>query len=241
MLVQACLNGSRRRDDHPAVPVSHPELALDAHHAVLAGAGALHVHPRQADGTETLESGACALALSAIRRVVPGTPVGVTTAAWIEPDPDRRRWAVERWEVPPDFASVNLSEDGWQTVAEALLDRGVGVEAGLDSLDLVEALAGSGLAERFVRLLVEIPEEEADPVAAAAAIDEALDGASIVTPRLHHGEGRATWAVLEAAARRGRDIRVGLEDTVVLADGRRARDNAELVRAAVALAGVART
>jgi uncharacterized protein (DUF849 family) len=240
MLVKACLNGSRRRADHPAVPISHPELALDAHQAVAAGAGALHVHPRQADGTETLESGACALAISAIRRVVPGIPLGITTGAWIEPDPERRRWAVSRWEVAPDFASVNLSEQGWLEVARALLDRNVGVEAGLDSIADVDALASSGLAERCLRVLVEVPEAAEDAVRLAADIDEALDRAGIGVPRLHHGEGRATWSVLEAAVRRGRDIRVGLEDTLVLPDGSPARDNAELVRTAASLVAGAR-
>ena len=45
-----------------------------------------------------------------------------------------------------------------------------------------------------------------------------------------------TWPVLRAAIQMGRDIRVGLEDTTVLADGRLASGNGELVEAAVRLA-----
>jgi uncharacterized protein (DUF849 family) len=41
--------------------------------------------------------------------------------------------------------------------------------------------------------------------------------------------------VLAAAADAGVDTRVGLEDVLVLPDGRAATDNAELVAAAVAL------
>jgi uncharacterized protein (DUF849 family) len=52
---------------------------------------------------------------------------------------------------------------------------------------------------------------------------------------VHHGDGVASWAVSQRGLRRGHGMRTGLEDTTVLADGRRARDNAELVRAAVAL------
>lgn len=235
VLLKACLNGSRTRLEHPAVPISHPEVALDAHQAVAAGAGAVHVHPRQADGTETLEAGACGLTLAAIRRVV-RVPVGLTTAAWIEPDADRRRWAVSRWEVLPDFASVNVSEPGWQDMARTLVGMGVGVEAGLASTDDGEALAVSGLAEGLLRVLVEVPQDDPEEaVAAARAIDGLLDSAGIAAPRLHHGEGPATWAVLRAAVRAGRNIRVGLEDTLVLPDGRPAADNAELVRAAAAL------
>ena len=39
--------------------------------------------------------------------------------------------------------------------------------------------------------------------------------------------------MLDAAHRRGREIRVGLEDTLWLPDARRAASNAELVAAAV--------
>ena len=53
--------------------------------------------------------------------------------------------------------------------------------------------------------------------------------ADVKNPRLLHGFGAAAWAFIELAARRGYDTRVGLEDTLVLPDGTRARDNAELV------------
>ncbi|MDP9377255.1 MAG: 3-keto-5-aminohexanoate cleavage protein, partial [Actinomycetota bacterium] len=59
-----------------------------------------------------------------------------------------------------------------------------------------------------------------------------LDEAMIVLPRLHHGEGRATWAVVVAAARAGRSIRIGLEDTLELPDGSPAPSNEAMVRAA---------
>lgn len=237
VLVKACLNGSRTPEEHPAIPISHPELALDAYQAVARGVGALHVHPRQADGSETLEPAACGLAVAAIRRTVPNIPVGLTTGAWIEPDPDRRRWLVERWEVVPDFASINLSEDGWSDVAEALIGRGIGVEAGVASTDDAARLGDSAVSGKVLRVLVEVsPSQSEEAVAEAAAIDRALDEAGVTAPRLHHGEGPATWEVLEAAVALGRDIRVGLEDTLVLPDGRGARDNAELVSAAVRIA-----
>jgi hypothetical protein len=111
----------------------------------------------------------------------------------------------------------------------------------------VESLAESGLVERWGRgsrghgrrhlpvrrILVEPPSESGpDAVALAAEIDAALDAAAIPTPRLHHGFAVATWAVLDAAAPLGRDIRVGFEDTLVLPDGSAAPDNAALVAAA---------
>ena len=52
-------------------------------------------------------------------------------------------------------------------------------------------------------------------------------------PQLHHGIDLTTWAVLDAAVRRGREIRIGFEDTFALPDARRAGSNAELVAAAI--------
>ena len=43
-----------------------------------------------------------------------------------------------------------------------------------------------------------------------------------------------TWAVLDAAVRRKREVRVGFEDSYSLPDARRADSNAELVAAAAA-------
>jgi uncharacterized protein (DUF849 family) len=237
-LVKACLNGNRRRDEHPALPVSPAELALEAHHSRMAGAGAVHVHPRAADGSESLEPHTVRLALEAIRRSCPGLPVGITTASWVEPDVERRVWLVERWDALPDFASVNLPENGVPELAEALLGRGVGVEAGLLDPADVDRLLSFGFADRCLRVLVEIDEEKDGSRGAALAeeVDAALDRAGIDAPRLHHAGGAATWQVIERGLERGHDVRVGLEDTLTRPDGSPAHDNADLVRAAVGIA-----
>ncbi|HLJ61514.1 MAG TPA: 3-keto-5-aminohexanoate cleavage protein [bacterium] len=234
IVVKACLNGGRRRTEHKGAPVTPRELAADARAAVAEGAAALHVHPRGRDEAETLDASACGAAVAAIREACPGIPVGLSTAAWIAPDPHARPGLIESWTVLPDFASVNVSEPGIADLCAALARRGIGIEAGLWSVDDARAFVASGLASRCLRVLVEVqPQDAGAAVADAAAIDAVLDTAGITLPRVHHGEGAATWAVLDAALDRGRDIRIGLEDTLWLADGRPARDNAELVAAAV--------
>ncbi|HXX38966.1 MAG TPA: 3-keto-5-aminohexanoate cleavage protein [bacterium] len=234
VLVKACLNGGRHRSEHEAVPVTPQELAVDARAAVAEGAAALHVHPRGPGGAETLDAPACGAAVAAIREACPGVPVGLSTAAWIAPDPGARLALIESWTVLPDFVSVNISEPGTGELCALLTRLGVGIEAGVWAVEDARAFAASGVASRCLRVLVEAQPLDAGPaVAAAAAIDAVLDAAGIALPRLHHGEGTATWAVLDAALDRGRDIRVGLEDTLCLADGRRARNNAELVAAAM--------
>lgn len=74
-----------------------------------------------------------------------------------------------------------------------------------------------------------------ESVALAQAIDDALDAADVRLPRLHHGYGKATWAVIRRAVEEGHDVRVGLEDTLELPDATPAKDNAELVRVALVL------
>ena len=90
MAITACLNGDRTRTEHPAVPQSAAELAADAAAARLAGASAVHVHPRDARGLPTLEARACDAAVAAIRAAAPRTPVGLSSAATIDPDPFAR-------------------------------------------------------------------------------------------------------------------------------------------------------
>jgi hypothetical protein len=96
-----------------------------------------------------------------------------------------------------------------------------------------EAFLRSGLATRCVRVLVE-PLDSVPEIAVrhAEAMERLLHDAGIGLEQVHHGDGVATWAVMRRALAAGHGVRVGLEDTTVLADGSRAHDNAALVRAA---------
>jgi uncharacterized protein (DUF849 family) len=230
MAVKACLNGGRARAEHPAVPQSPAELAADAIAVRRAGAFAVHVHPRDVDGTQTMKAAACGAAIEAIRTAVPRLPVGLSTSAAIDPDPFSRAAAVTGWRQRPDFVSVNVSELGWGGIVRAALHAGIAVEAGLGTPADAEELAGSPFAHQLVRALIEVDggAEEARVIA---------DLVPVGIPQLWHGYGELTWEVISAAAAAGIDVRVGLEDVLVLPDGRAAADNAELVAAAVELIG----
>ncbi|MEV4489855.1 3-keto-5-aminohexanoate cleavage protein [Micromonospora coxensis] len=231
-MLKACLNGGRRRDDHPAVPVGPDDLAADAARCADLGVTAVHVHPRDAAGAESLSAAAVAGAVSALRAVRPGLAVGVTTGAWAEPDPAARLAAVRAWTVLPDFASVNVHEPGAEQVAAVLHERGVMVEAGVWAPGDVPAYRRWRVPAG--RILVECtPDDPAEALADAAAMLALFTPAD--PPLLLHGEGAATWPVLAEAVRRGLDTRIGLEDTLHLPDGSPAPDNAALVVAARAL------
>jgi uncharacterized protein (DUF849 family) len=227
-MVKACLNGARTRAEHAAVPQSPTELAADARAVWRAGAFAVHVHPREASGAQTLRARECDAAVAAIRKAVPRLPVGLSTAEAIDPDPFARAAAVGAWRERPDFVSVNLSELGWMGIVRAALHAGIAVEAGLATPEDAEQLARSSFTHQVLRALVEVDGGADDARAIAELVPDQI-------PQLWHGYDQRTWEVIAAPAAASHDVRVGLEDVLTLPDGRLAADNAELVAAAVEL------
>jgi uncharacterized protein (DUF849 family) len=236
LLLSVALNGSRSSTEHPGIPRSPQDLAKEARTSVGAGAQIVHLHAYDPSGVETLAAGPCAAALRAVRAICPGVPISLTTSAAIEPDPRRRLKQIAAWTELPDLVTANQGEDGIRELCEHLIQRGVGIEAGLLSLADAHAFVRSGIADRCVRVLVEpLDSDPEDAVAHAAAIEAILLAAGIVLEQMHHGDGLASWAVCERALSRGHGIRTGLEDTIVLPNGLLAVDNADLVRAAASM------
>ncbi|CAL9663354.1 hypothetical protein SUDANB15_07072 [Streptomyces sp. enrichment culture] len=232
-MLQVCLNGARSRAECAHLPVTPQELAAAARTAVAAGARDIHLHPKNPDGEDTLDPATVAAALTAVRTAVPGTTVGVTTGAWTTPDPEVRAAQVRSWTVLPDHASVNWHEDGAAEVAIALLDRGVGIEAGIYSgTPAARRFLDWSESHRVLRVLAEIT--DTDPRTAVHAAAGLLDELRPATtpPILLHGEDEAAWPLLRLAAAHRLDTRIGLEDVLHLPDGTPAGTNADLVHAA---------
>lgn len=186
MIVQACLNGARRSDFHPHLPLNAEAMARDGASCVAAGAAELHIHPRGLHGQESLAT--VDATIPAVRRACPNTLVGVSTGAWIENDAEQTRNAITGWNALPDYASVNLSEPDAPAVMELLRQRGVGIEAGVASVADAERFLNFPDHDRVFRILIEIGEQDigaarkiADDIAAL------LDRASVRRPILLHG------------------------------------------------------
>jgi uncharacterized protein (DUF849 family) len=234
VLVQAALNGGTTRAEHSAVPLTPDELAAQARAAAAAGAQALHLHPRDGSGEQTLDP-EHVLAAVAATRAVTGLPVGVTTGIWtVDGDVARRLSLVERWTGPdrPDYASINMNEPGTEDLADLLTSLGIAIEAGVWTAEDARLLGAASFRTKILRVLMEPADR--DPAAAVAAAELARVGVS--ARQVHHGYALATWDVLRAAVAMGQDIRIGLEDTTVLPDGSVANGNGDLVTAAVGLA-----
>ncbi|MFJ4203323.1 3-keto-5-aminohexanoate cleavage protein [Streptomyces sviceus] len=230
-MVQVCLNGPRGAADSAAVPLTPESLAQAAAEAVAAGATDIHVHPKTPCGQDSLSPRVVAATIKAIRARV-SVPVGVTTGAWADTDPTARPARVRSWTVLPDHASVNWHEPGAESLAAALIDLGVGVEAGIWSgTDAAERFASSALGPKVLRVLAEVTDTRAPEAAARTLLAEL--GTAHGRPVLLHGEDGGAWPVLRLAGRLGLATRIGLEDTMFLPDGERALSNAQLVAEAL--------
>lgn len=239
-MLQGCLNGLRAKGFHPALPCSPEELARDAASAVKAGADELHVHPRDEDGVESLRPDHVAAALAAIRKSVPGVPVGLSTHWDIPPGDRARQEPIREWTLLPDYVSVNLIEEDAPEIIALVLGKGIGVEAGLWSAADAERFVALPDARRCLRVLVEINEQDAEEgLRVAAGITGILDRAGLKLPILLHGSDATVWPLYREALARGFDRRIGLEDGDLLPSGERAGDNADLLGAAIMLSRAA--
>jgi uncharacterized protein (DUF849 family) len=234
MLIKAAINGGRTKAEHPAVPVTPDEQAIAVVECLKAGANAIHLHVRANSGRESLAAEDVARTLFAVRSASPDAEIGVSTGAWILPDPAVRFQAVASWEVLPDFASVNFSEDGATELARLLLSRDVDVEAGLCDAAAAEIFTATGLASACIRVLLEPQEQEMEKALETVdRMEKALDLRAVELPRLLHGTEATAWSMMDAAIARGHDVRIGLEDTLVMPDGSVARNNVQLVAEAM--------
>ncbi|TDO14021.1 uncharacterized protein (DUF849 family) [Mycobacterium sp. BK086] len=228
--VKACINGARSPEAHSALPVSPQQLADAAVAVHKAGAKAVHLHPKTADGVDSLAPETVGAAVSAVRQALPGLPLGVTTGFWALPDPQQRLRAVESWTVLPDFASVNWHEPGSLELAQLLLSRGIGVEVGIFHAEAADSWASSEVASHCMRVMIELQADEGTDT--ADDLLARIRRAESPAPILLHGLDDSCWPLLAHAGVRGLQTRIGLEDTVLMPDGSTAPGNAELVAAA---------
>nr|WP_255643332.1 3-keto-5-aminohexanoate cleavage protein [Actinoplanes polyasparticus] len=239
-MLQVTPNGPWGKDAHPAMPVSPDEVVDEVRECFAAGATGVHLHVRDESGAETLDPAIVNETCRRVREVAGGpVEVGLTTGAWIVPERADRIAMIREWEGV-DVATVNLSEAGFDEVMRALLDVGIGIDVGLWSPAEMPALLASGLLPRAARVSIELDAGEpyfleGPPETVAQRVNDLLDEAGSTCPRLTHGMNDWTWPLVRDAFRRGHDTRVGFEDSLLLPDGRTARSNADLVRAAVAL------
>ncbi|SMD01872.1 3-keto-5-aminohexanoate cleavage protein [Lentzea albidocapillata] len=214
-MLQACLNGSRTAEEHPALPLSPERLAEDAADVAALGVTSVHIRPRDVIGALTLVGPEVATTIATVRAAVPGIEISVSTDV-----PGNQGTLIGSWAAlaagRPDIACVHVGRPGWRDLAQALHQVNVRVEL------VVEAPAR----------LTELPASVSRiTVVATRATAESLlaEVEPLGLPIMLHGRDAEAWSVLDYAALLEHHVRMGLEDTLHLPDGRRAKNNAELV------------
>ncbi|MEX0708000.1 MAG: 3-keto-5-aminohexanoate cleavage protein [Woeseia sp.] len=247
VIVMAAPNGARRgHDDHAALPVTPREIADCAADLLDAGVSVLHLHVRDRDGQHTLDADCYRTAMRHIRRRVGNNLIlQVTTEAVGRYQPDEQMAMVR--DVKPEAVSIALRElcpdAASETVASGFFHWAVReriwsqvIVYSPDELVRFDTLRWNGLfgEEHPFCLLVlgrYADGQPGDPAELHRMLG-AVDCSSFPWATCCFG-GREHEA-MTVALEQGGHARVGFENNLLLADGRPARDNAELVSQFVA-------
>lgn len=234
-------NGARKtKSDHPALPVTIPEIVDTARACHAAGADALHAHVRDVQGAHVLDAGLYTELLAELAQQVPALRVQITTEAVGRYSPQEQRELVRA--VQPAMVSVGLTEqnpDGEAPEARAFYhwaeEAGIQVQHILYSAqDLARyfALVAQGhIPPASNAAIFVLGRYTAGQVSTARDLDPFLD-----VQKTGHvldwgvcAFGKAETDCLLYAHRHGGKMRIGFENNLHQSDGTLARDNAARV------------
>lgn len=235
-------NGARLgKADHPALPVTIPEIVRCAVECHAAGAGGIHAHVRDRTGQHVLDAGLYAELIAEMADAVPDMAVQITTESVGRYSPAEQRALVAA--VLPRMVSVALRE----ITAEAdnrltrsffhgCAEAGIDVQHILYTADEVDGLAAlmsdGTIPAGQVQILHVLgrhaagqrsaPTDLAAPLARQRAHNLAVDWAVCAF-------GPAETECLVSAVRQGGKVRIGFENNLMNADGSLAVTNADRV------------
>ncbi len=244
-------NGARKtKIDHPNLPMTILETVEVARECFAAGAGAIHAHVRDFDGSHVLDAGMYRELIAELNTSVPEMQVQITTEAVGIYTPEQQRQLV--FDVLPSFVSVALREmipnenemlksKGFYARA---LDEGIEIQHILygpeDLLQLIRYMENGVIPEETNNLLLVLgryaKDMESDP--------NDLDGFLCELKRIDVNSS-FVWSVcafgknetrcLQKALQLGGNVRVGFENSLWNHDGSLANSNAERVAEIAAL------
>ncbi|MGN6464907.1 MAG: 3-keto-5-aminohexanoate cleavage protein [Rhizobiaceae bacterium] len=241
-------NGGRRtKADHPALPLTHAELASTAAECLDAGAAMIHVHVRKPDGSHLLDAEAYRVATAAIREAVGDRlVVQITSEALGLYQPEEQMRVVR--ETRPEAVSLALREylgDGggeevfadflaWlsrEKVMPQIILYDTADAARLEALRHKGALPWENVPVLYVLGRYTKTQQSAPAdLLPFLAPDQPRFG-----PWMVCAFGRDETACVSTAALLGGHARVGFENNLFLPDGSTAASNAELVKAVTAV------
>jgi len=236
-------NGARRgKVDHPALPITTDDIVATATACHAAGADALHLHVRDAQGAHTLDADRYLEALAALEAVLPDMPVQITTESAGVFDVAAQLTCLQ--DVKPRWASISVREiarspDLADSVYGTCAENDTKVQHIIYNTDDI-ALLADWRAQGSVR-----PNQSVVIFVLGRYTQGQISNPNDLAPFLEHWHSGAPWMVcafgqqehqcLTHAARHGGTLRVGFENNMTDAHGRPYADNAASVAALCAL------
>ncbi|MCV6584765.1 MAG: 3-keto-5-aminohexanoate cleavage protein [Marinibacterium sp.] len=241
-MIMVAPNGARAgKADHPALPITLDETVATAAACRAAGAEALHLHVRDADGQHSLDAGRYRATLDALSDTLPGLPVQITTESAGRFDPAEQYACLTR--VQPLWASVSIREMARDpTIAAkayaACAEMGTQVQHILYSTDdavLLSDWQRAGLIPATPQSVILVLGRYDDGLPSdPAALPAFLTALPRVANWMLCAFGPTEHACLRAAHAKGGGMRVGFENSRTDATGAAWPDNAASVRALIA-------
>jgi 3-keto-5-aminohexanoate cleavage enzyme len=266
IIIKACLNGARGREQNPNIPWTPPEVAAEAKRCFDAGAAIVHIHARTSQGATSYDP---AWYTEADRLIRAQTPLVVnhTTARMPDASIDQVLRYLRETPEPVDMVSLNTgnivfntplvngsrrsiaipnSYDDIRQIILACRERSILPEpAVLDTgfLTNVATLVEDGLLPIPQYLLVEFSGRFGDGFQIMPGTPRSYfymtDCVKELFPKAiwaAHGIEDSVFTIASLAIATGAHVRVGFEDRATLVDGSLATSSADFVRWAVQVA-----
>jgi len=241
-------NGARlTQTDHPAIPVTIPEIVATAKACFEAGAGAMHFHVRDEQQQHILDAGLYREALAELQRVVPEMHLQITTEAVGRYSPEEMR-ALADAVMPPGISIgvIEMIPDGEPKPEDIRLYRKLH-EAGVAIQHICFFPEHVDLLSRLLEA-ADLPKDDLWCLFVNGHYTGRVSHPDLLPPfldRLSANGLEADWAIcafreeendcLKAAIAQGGKIRVGFENSMLMPDGTIAEDNIARVVAAKTL------
>lgn len=242
--VMVAPTGARRgKADHPALPMTPSEILLAASNCFTAGADAIHLHIRDENGAHTLDSGLYRETLAELSRAVPRMRVQITTESAGVYSVAEQLDCLRR--VQPSWASVSIREvarekDMATRFYNTCEDNGTEVQHILyDESDarLLAQWMQEGILTGAQGVLFVLGRHRETNESTHDIVISSLSLLPPVSKWMLCAFGEQEHQRLCEAAALGGDLRVGFENSLVDAGGRRYDNNAESVRTLIRALG----
>lgn len=239
-------NGSfKTQADHPAVPLSHEEIALCAENAFNAGASMLHFHIRDHEHKQLLDAEVYAKALAVIKARVGNKLVLQVTTESAGIYKSQQQMQCMRDLVPEAFSvsirelfsDKTLHKEAYEFIAWSFTNN-IALQFIIYNIDDLlfyqDLLAQGHIAAHNQSILFVLgrytDSNQSSPEQLIPLIHLLNNNTQTqATPWMCCAFGPHEYACLTTAILLGGDVRVGFENTLINKDGEIAKDNIELI------------